>query len=206
MSILSTILGIGAAPFTGGASLMAAAPDALSGLSDLFGGAAKSDLTNSNNKDAIKLALARLGLDAKKFATEAPGERLSTGQRGALANAATPAEVHWGGPGSGLRGEVPTWTGGIKSIYRANQDPEMRQLSQQVLHDSLVAQMTGGADPRGEGTPGTDTSLMGAEHVGEGSTAGDVLGGLGMGTGIMSILGKFLKKPGSTDSGISDGV
>lgn len=192
MGILSTLMkvaGIAAAPFTGGSSLVAAgAPDMLGGLSDVFGGAAKSDVAQSNNAGALKLALARLGLDTKKFATTAPAARLATGQRAALANAASPAEVHWGGPGSGLRGEVPTYTGGIKSIYKANQDPEMRQLSQQTLHDSLVAQMKGGADPNGLGVPGSDMDMGSAAHVGEGSTGGDILGGLSLGTSIASIL------------------
>lgn len=190
MSILTTILGAAAAPFTGGASLMAAAPDVFSGLADVFGGAAKSDSANANSTDALKLALQRLNLDTKKFATAAPSERLATGQRAALANAATPAAVHWGGPGSGLRGEVPTFTGGIKSVYKANEDPELRQLSQQVLHDSLVSQMKGGADPNGLGVPGSDTDLGSAKDVGEGSTAGDVLGGIGFGSSIASVLKK----------------
>lgn len=192
MGILSTLLkvaGIGGAPFTGGASLaLTGGADALSSLSDVFGKAAKSDTDQRNTADTLKLALARLGLDTKKFATTAPAARLATGQRAALANAASPAEVHWGGPGSGLRGEVPTYTGGIKSIYGANQDPEMRQLSQQTLHDSLVAQMQGGADPGGKGVPGTDTSLMGAEDVGKGSTGGDVLGGLSLGASVADVL------------------
>lgn len=181
MGMLSGLLktALGAVPVVG---------PALGGLADVFGGAAKSDVSQSNNADTLKLALARLGLDTKKFATTAPAARFSTGQRAALANAAEPAQVHWGGPGSGLRGEVPTYTGGIKSVYRANQDPEMRQLSQQTLHDSLVAQMKGGADPNGAGVPGSDMDLGSAAHVGEGSTGGDILGGLGMGFSIADVL------------------
>lgn len=192
MSILSSILG----------SIPVVGP-ALSGLSDVFGGAAKSDVSQSNISDQIKLALQNTNLATKKFATDAPGERLATGERAALANAAEPAQVHWGGPGSGLRGEVPTYTGGIKSVYKANQDPEMRQLSQQVLHDSLVAQMKGGADPGGSGVPGTDMSLGSAANVGEGSGAGDVLGGIGLGSGVLAALqkaGVFGKGPTPQDN------
>lgn len=179
MGILGSILGVIGAPFTGGASL------ALGGLSDVLGGAAKSDTGQANESDKLKLALQQALLNSKKFATSAPAERLATGERAALAKTATPASVQWGGPGSGLRGEVPTYSGGIKSIYAANQDPTMKALSQRTLEDSLMAQLNGG--PTGKNQ---DVDLGSAADVGEGSMGGDILGGLGLGTSIASVLAK----------------
>lgn len=177
----------GAAPVVGGStstldSILKAAP----ALADIFGKAGASDVAQSNTSDQIKIALQNAGVNAKKLAVTAPGERLATGERAALAKVATPAQVHWNGPGSGLRGEVPTYTGGIKSIYDANQVPDMKALSDQVLHDSLVGQMQGG--PSGGNQ---DASLGSAANAGQGSTAGDVLGGIGMGTSVIAALNKL---------------
>lgn len=181
------IPGMGAASAAGGStSILDTIFKAAPALSDIFSKAAGSDIKQSNDSDAIKLALLNAGINAKKLAVGAPGQRLATGERAALAKVATPASVSWGGPGSGLRGEVPTYSGGIKSIYDANQDPQMKQLHDQVLSDSLMGEMKGGA------TGGNDDASLGsAANVGQGSTAGDVLGGLGMGTSITAALAKL---------------
>lgn len=168
-------------------------------LADVFGGAAGKSNEESDKTDTLKLGLQDRRLAAKKFATDAPGVRHATAERAALANAATPASVQWGGPGSGLRGEVPQFSGGIKSIYAANQNPEMRQLSDRVLHDQLVSQMGGGASGGNQ-----DVDLGSAKDVGEGSAAGDTLGGLGLGLSIFDVLNKtgvFKKRGGGGGGG-----
>lgn len=177
----------GAAAATGGStgiidSLLKVAP----ALSDIFSKAGASDVAQSNTADQLKIALLNAGINAKKLGVTAPATRLATGERAALAQAATPAQVHWDGPGSGLKGEVPTYTGGIKSIFDANQNPTMKALSNQVLNDSLVGEMSGGVSGGNQ-----DASLGSAANVGQGSTAGDVLGGLGLGTSVTAALAKL---------------
>lgn len=187
----------------GGITLSSALGKALPALADITTKAAGSDVEQSNKSDALKLALQNAVQGAKRFSTSAPATRLATGERAALAQHATPAAVQWGGPGSGLRGEVPTYTGGIKSIFAANQDPTMKALSQRTLEDSLMSQLNGG--PTGGNQ---DLSMGSAADVGEGSAAGDVLGGIGLGSSLAAALAKagvFGKGPKPSTT-IPDGV
>lgn len=175
---------------------------AIPGLADVVTKAAAADVDQSNKSDTLKLGLQDRALAAKKFSTQAPGERFTNAQRAALAKVATPASVKWGGPGSGLRGEVPEFSGGIKSIYAANQDPTMKALSDRVLQDSLESQLRGGPTGGNE-----DLGMGSASDVGEGSAAGDALGGIGMGLSIFDVLNKtgiFKKRTSTPDpTGIS---
>jgi hypothetical protein len=170
-----------AAPFTGGATL----PIAMSGLGGVLGGAGAADTVQGNESDRLKIALENAKLNRDKFALGAPATRLAGGISGSVASNFQPTKVNWGPggftPGIGKSGP-PTITGGGAGAL-ANLSPDARQLANQVTHDELVSQMSGGASAPGGGT---DRALP--TGIGEGSTTGKVLGGLGLGSSILAAL------------------
>lgn len=177
-----------AAPFTGGATL----PIALSGLSGVLGGAAKSGQDQNNKADQLKLLLENAKLNRDKFALDAPGERLATSQRANLAANASPSKMDWGPkgfvPGAIAHGQapMPTRTGGISGAL-SNMNPEAKALANQTMHDEFISQLQGGiSNPKG-----TDRAMP--TGIGEESTGDKVLGGASLGT---SILAAILKAKG----------
>lgn len=194
-----------AAPFTGGATL----PIAVSGLSGVLGGAAKAGQDQNNKADQLKLLLENAKLNRDKFALDAPGTRLSTGMRAAMAGGAAPSKLDWGSkgfvPGAIARGEaqMPTRTGGASGALAAVRDsPDAKQLSNTVLHDQLIAQLRGGTTGGGS-RPGGDMNTSGSDlampqGIGQESTGDKVLGGASLAT---SILGLLLKARGQGGGG-----
>lgn len=213
MGVLDFIKMIGggvAAPFTGGATL----PVALDGLSGILGSAAKTGQDQNNKADQLQLLLENAKLNRDKFALDAPGQRLSTGMRANVAANAQPASLDWGPagfkPGAIAHGQAPMphWTGGPSSGLGASMSPDAKQLSNQVMHDELVAQLRGGTTGGGTGAKQGDGSLLrpGAKEdgtgtdlamdpklaqIGQPSTGDNVLGGLGVGTSILALLSKL---------------
>lgn len=196
-SILGSIGSIAAAPFTGGTSL-AWLPGVLAaggGLADTLGGAAGSAQKQNNTSDTLKLALAQAGLNRDKFALEAPGARLSTGSsaalKAALANAG-PSKINWGGPGSGLRGEIPTTSGGFHdAIGNLKNNPNYMSLLDLVGKDSLEAEKRGGAS--GGNKDAAQPSIL--DGVGESSGFDKALGAGAFGSSILGALGKIIPNP-----------
>lgn len=226
-SILGAIGGLVAAPFTGGASMIPVLTgvgstigggiDALtnsgaaSNLSTVLGSAAGGALNQKTQSDLIKLALGNQGLSRQQFATAAPATRLSTGSKAALAAAlskAGPVKVNWGGPGSGLRGQIPTYSGGFSdALASLKNDPTYQSLLDLVGKDELKQQQSGGATG-GNQDAATPSFLNG---VGDPSTTGNILGGAGLATGILGALGKsgiFGKgdQSGIVPGDITDGI
>lgn len=112
-----------AAPFTGGATL----PLALQGLGEVAGGAAGASEKSRQHENAT-------ALDYARFNQNAPKVRARTALDAALAQNYTPRTFHWNGPGSGLRGEVPTYSGGFSdAMMKAKQDPMMAALLNDVI-------------------------------------------------------------------------
>lgn len=192
-----------AAPFTGGATL----PIAMDGLSGVLGGAAKSGQDQNNKSDQLKLLLENAKLNRDKFALAAPGERLSTGMRANLAANAKPSKLNWGPngfkPGAIARGEaqMPKWEGGPSSGLGDNMSPDAKQLSNTVLHDSLIAQLRGGTTGGGS-RPGGDMNTGGSDlampkGIGEESTGDKILGGASLGTSILGLLLRLKKGGGA---------
>lgn len=139
-SALSTALGIGSK---------------VKGLASVLGGASK-------DQAASKAMAARNELDWQRLNLDAPGKKLSSSLAAALTKDYTPSTLHWGGPGSGLRGETPTYSGGAKdALTAAKNDPAVAKLLQDVLngkagipnpqaaggagHESLLDKILGGA-------------------------------------------------------------
>lgn len=212
MGVFDFIKAIGggiAAPFTGGATL----PIAMDGISGILGGAAKSGQDQNNKGDQLKLLLENAKLNRDKFALDAPGTRLSTGMRANLAANATPSKLDWGPngfkPGAIARGEaqMPKWTGGASGAME-NMSPDARQLANTVMHDELIAQLRGGTTGGGS-RPGGDLNTQGTDlamdpdvkNVGKPSTGDNILGGLGMGTSILSMLLKLKGSGGDSSFG-----
>lgn len=163
-------------------------------LSDVLGGAAKSGQQQNNVADQLKLALynakQNATLGAKRFALAAPGKRMGTSMQALLSKYDTPTKVNWGGPGSGLRGEVPTYSGGLSGAVRsASSDPSYQKLRDQVTQDELTSQMAGGASGGNQ-----DVSVGTPPDVGSSSAGDNILGGGALTASILAALGKF-KQP-----------
>lgn len=161
-----------------------------SALGDVLGGASKSGQAQNNNQDTIKLALQNAQLNRDKYALAAPGVRMNTSIRAAMAKRGTPSSVQWGGPGSGLRGEIPQFSGGRKSVYAGLQEPDTQGLLDRVIHEQLMGQVAGG--PSG----GNADAAM-PTNIGQSSTFDKILGGGAFGS---SILGAILKARGNGNS------
>lgn len=178
------------------------------GISDVLSGAAKGGMSQKQAGDYLKLALGNQGLARDKFAVAAPGERLATGSAAAmdaaLANAG-PTEIHWGGRGSGRRGEIPTTTGGFHdALGSLKNNPDYMSLLDVVGKDSLAGERAGGASG-GNRDAAMPDYLKG---VGDPSKLDSALGGAGLGASILAALMKGGSKAaaggGSPSSGGGD--
>lgn len=96
-------------------------------LSSIFGGASKAKQDQQNKEADRALAWEQLRL-------QAPGQRADTALRAALSKNFSPQSVSWGGPGSGLRGELPQYSGGLSSsMTQSQQDPMLQQMLQDAI-------------------------------------------------------------------------
>lgn len=144
--------------------LIAALPAIGSAIGKIFGGASKSsqdqknfDAQNAYNWERLKL--------------EAPGQRARTSLGAALAKNYQPRSIKWGGPGSGLRGEIPEFSGGSQGAMRsALQDPMLQQL----LSDAIA-----GKAPASYDQQATRKSSLLDKILGIGGLAGSLIGGVG---------------------------
>lgn len=159
MSILKSILGIAGpalAPVTGGAS-MAVAP----ALSSVLGGAAKESADQATAQAGAKLANQKLNIDT-------PAVKARRALAAAMAANYKPTTVQWGGPGSGLKGQLPQFSGGVDSaLPAAMSDPMVAELMRNVMSGKDATYK----DP-------TKSSVL-----------DKVLGGAGLVTGILGALG-----------------
>lgn len=159
------------------------------GISDVLTKAAAGGQSAQQNNDTLKIALANATTNRLQTAASLPGTRLKTSVAAGMTSRATPTKINWGGPGSGLRGEVPTTTGGFHDTVTPTADT--KALGDQIQHDQLLSQLQGGpSGPNG----GSDMAMP---QVGQASTGDSILGGAGIGT---SILGSILASRGSTPS------
>lgn len=77
--------------------------------------------------------------DLGTFNMQAPRYRLGTAGRAALGSAG-PVTANWGGPGSGLRGQKVSFSGGASRVAA---NPELKRLSDEVMMRELQAQLAG---------------------------------------------------------------
>lgn len=116
--------------------------DLLNKGADMLGNAAKSAQESNANRDRLIPSMSATKLARDKFALEAPTARLNQSMKAALMANMAPSHTTWAGPGSGLRGEVPTMTGGMDSAIPMARDA-VKPLTDEVLRRNLQDQMAG---------------------------------------------------------------
>ena len=135
--------GAGAAGTTGASAVTAGASQPASLISRVLGGLKDISPVLSNaaaNEANANRYTDQFNLRAAEDNATLPGTRYRTALRAALPSMTTPYTIHWGGPGSGLRGEIPTTSGGIDW---SKMPPELAQLRDQLIHDELMQQLAG---------------------------------------------------------------
>lgn len=150
-------------------------------LATVLGGAAQNAQKNNISQGQLQLGEDQLQQNANAQATNLPAARLKDSIKASLASNFQPSTVSWGGPGSGLKGQVPTYSGGIVNGL-SNLNPATKQLSQQVMEDELLNQMKGGAS--GGNQDNTVTP------VGQPSALDNILGGSAGALSVLSTLAK----------------
>lgn len=157
-----------AAAAEGGSSILGTAGSLLSKankIAPILGGMATSGSKANQLRDSLAPGQEGAKLARDKYALEAPSTRLSQSVRSGILNTVQPTSVKWNGPGSGLRGEVPTFEGGYSGALQ-NIDPQTKALAQEVMRKTLQDQLAGKDDE----TPFLD-------QVGKTSTLDKVVGG-----------------------------
>lgn len=163
----------GAAGAAGAGSSILGTVDKYAGkVAPILGNMAKAGAEANANRDRILPSMESAQLARDKFALEAPGTRMGQSLKASILKNVQPSHVDWGGPGSGLRGQVPTFTGGFTGAL-ANLDPETRQLADTVLHKDLQDQLAGG-----------DDSTRWLDQFGKESLKDKIIGGASTGASI----------------------
>lgn len=151
--------------------------------SPILGGAAKSQSAAGMNNAQLQLQRDRLQQDKFKTDQSLPGQRLSNSVAASKVANYSPVTMNWGGPGSGLRGEIPKFSGGWANPNIIGQDT--RSLAADIQHKALMDQLGGVVSPEIKGGP-----------VKEG-VGSKILGGLALGSSILGGLGR-IRNPGNT--------
>lgn len=181
---------------TGGANSLLGSVAALKSNPYSTGAEALSSVLGNASARGAQEGLANRELESRdeqtrlardKYALEAPGTRMNQSLKASVLGNFQPRQIHWNGPGSGLRGEIPTYTGGFEGGM-ANLDPETKELMKRTIHDNLVSQMSGGSGGGGQ-------DYMMQPHSGEGA-GGKVLGGVAMGSSLLAGLLKAYAQRG----------
>jgi hypothetical protein len=136
-------------------------------LSPILGGAAKGAQEGQQSNDLLKLRGAQLGL-------EAPQQRLNTSVRASIAANAKPIQITTGPSPFAHAPAGSTMPHFTNSLSPALLDPGTRQLAQSIIAQQLQEQMS---------------PNHGLPDVGNGSTAGNILGGAALGSSILGSLG-----------------
>ena len=124
----------GAIGTTGKAATAAKYGSKAQALSSILGQAASSS-RNAKAQDAL------IGLNYDKFNADEGRSQLKQALAAALTQNYKPQQVQWGGPGSGLRGELPTYTGGSQAAMQgALQDPLLQELLNRAKRPAAPAQ------------------------------------------------------------------
>jgi hypothetical protein len=163
--------------------ILGPASTASKALSPVLSGAAAGANQSQQANDLLQLRLAALGL-------EAPQQRLSNSVRASIAANAQPVQIT---TGPSPFAHAPTGSNMIhftNSLSPAVLAPGTRQLAQAIIAQQLQQQMS---------------PNQGLPAVGQGSTAGNILGGAALGAGVLGALGTLGKKPvpGANPSGVA---
>lgn len=179
----------GAGAAAGGAGAMGTAGSILSrvggsrfltGAADVLGGAAKNAAENNAINDANSVNLynsqERNQLNRDQFALNAPGTRMGQSAKASILSRVKPTTINWGGPGSGLKGQTPTTTGGFRDAL-GNMDPAVGQLAQEIMQQNLAKQKAN-----------QDGVTVTPPRIGRSSVGDKLLGAGAFGTSILGLL------------------
>jgi hypothetical protein len=152
----------------------------LTGAADVLGGASRSAAQNNalNDANAVNLYNSQEGnqLARDRFALDAPGTRMGQSAKASILSRVKPTTINWGGPGSGVRGQVPTTAGGFHDGL-ANMDPAVGQLAQEIMQQNLANQRAN-----------RDGVTVTPPRIGRSSAGDRLLGGAALGTSILGLL------------------
>ena len=98
----------------------------------ILGGAAKNQAQSGMNNAQLQLGRDRLLQDKFKTDQSLPGQRLANSVAASKVANYNPVKFNWNGPGSGLRGEIPSFSGGWADPNIIGADT--RQLASDVQH------------------------------------------------------------------------
>jgi hypothetical protein len=143
----------------------------------ILGNMAKSGAEANRSRDVLMPSAENSKLARDKFALEAPGARMGQSLKASILAHGRPTSVEWGGPGSGLRGEIPHFSGGVSGAW-ADLDPRARQLGDSILTSNLQNQLAG-----------KDAETPYLDKIGSTSTMDKIIGGVSTGTSILRGLG-----------------
>jgi len=166
----------GAASSGGSGNLLGSILGTAQNLAPVLGGAAKGQLSGEQANYQLGLGADQLNNQIAQLNTTLPAARLRAAEQAGLLNTYSPVSVSWGGPGSGLKGQVPRLTGGVDP---SKMPAMVRSLANQVQMSELQNQL-GGNIPN-----------VAPPNIG-GSTGDQILGGAAAGTSILGALAPLL--------------
>lgn len=171
----------GSAAATGGSILSRVGSSKfLTGAADVLGGAARSASQNNaiNDANAVNLYNSQESnqLARDRFALDAPGTRMGQSAKASILSRVKPTTINWGGPGSGVRGQTPTTSGGFRDALQ-NMDPAVGQLADEVMQQNLANQRAN-----------RDGVTVTPPQIGRSSAGDRLLGGAALGTSILGLL------------------
>lgn len=170
-----------AAPFTGGASLLAAGPSMLSKaaglagkLAPVLGGLSKGRNESRQANDTNSMARDRIALDSYNSGLKSPSTRLNTSLAASRVANRQPVTAEWGGPGAGLRGQTVKFNGGSANPNLIS--PDTKALAEDTMHQEMLQGMGGKGGPPTLSQPQDSSTLD--NIIGGASTASSILGAL----------------------------
>lgn len=108
----------------------------------ILGNMAKSGAEANQNRDRNAILAEGVKLARDKFALDAPTTRMHQTTKASMLNHAAPLTMQWGGPGSGLRGELPTYSGGATEAL-SHLSEDTGPLNNEVMRQNLQDQLSG---------------------------------------------------------------
>lgn len=181
--------GGGAGAAGAGGSLLGKVAGVAQNAAPILGGMAKSNqAANQQQTDNdFRAAQLRLAQEQQQFSEGQQQLHNPAIMQGDIARAnamaAGPVQAHWGGPGSGLRGETVQFTGGANAPQSPETKAAMQQLIQQKIQQLLAPPPAAGANPAF--APVTPKPESGTDKL---------IGGLATGAGLLGGFSRFLNR------------
>ena len=166
----------GQTPSLPGGSILDKVKSASDKLGPILSNMSANGQKANQTRDQLMPSAENAKLARDKFALDAPTTRMNQSVRASILNTMTPTQVQWGGPGSGLKGQIPTFTGSFTGAIQ-NMDPRTKQLADTVMTKDLQDQLAGKDD---------ETKFL--DQIGKESALDKVVGGASAGANIFNAL------------------